>query len=75
MLIKRYLRIIPNQLEVFDTVHPNEIVPREGPPPHSRMGHYFFSYLLAWEVDLIQILEIMPQMWQYLNKNSVQTGL
>ena len=29
---------------------------------HSRMGHYFFSYLLTWEVDLIEILEIMPQM-------------
>ena len=22
------------------------------PVPHSRMGHYFFSYLLTWEVDL-----------------------
>ena len=33
---------------------------------HSRMGHYFFSYLLTWEVDLIEILEIMPQMWQYV---------
>ena len=40
------------------------------------MGHYFFSYILTWEVYLIEILEIMPQMWQYidLNKNSVQTG-
>ena len=33
---------------------------------HSRMGHYFFSYLLTWEVDLIEILEIMAQMWQYV---------
>ena len=33
---------------------------------HSRMGHYFFSYLLTWEVDLIEILEIIPQMWQYV---------
>ena len=33
---------------------------------HSRMGHYLFSYLLIWEVDLIEILEIMPQMWQYV---------
>ena len=34
--------------------------------PHSRMGQYFFSYLLTWEVDLIEIPEIMPQMWQYV---------
>ena len=33
---------------------------------HSRMGHYLFSYLLTWEVELIEILEIMPQMWQYV---------
>ena len=33
---------------------------------HSKMGPYFFSYLLTWEVDLIEILEIMPQMWQYV---------
>ena len=25
------------------------------------MGHYF----LTWKVDLIKILEIMAQMWQY----------
>ena len=30
------------------------------------MEHYFFSYLLTWEVDLIEILEIMAQMWQYV---------
>ena len=33
---------------------------------HSRMGHYFFSYLLTWEVDLIEILEIMPTIWPYV---------
>ena len=33
---------------------------------HSQKEHYFFSYLLAWEVDLIEILEIMAQMWQYV---------
>ena len=32
----------------------------------SQMEHYFFSYLLAWEVDIIEILEIMAQMWQYV---------
>ena len=37
-----------------------------GPISHSRMEHYFFSYLLTLEVDLIEILEIMPQMWQYV---------
>ena len=30
----------------------------------SQMEHYFFSYLLTWEVDFIEILEIMAQMWQ-----------
>ena len=34
---------------------------------HSQMEQYFFSYLLTWEVDLIEILEIMAQMWQYIN--------
>ena len=33
---------------------------------HSQMEHYFFSYLLTWEVDLIEILEIMAQMWPYV---------
>ena len=33
---------------------------------HSQMEQYFFSYLLTWEVDLIEILEIRPQMWQYV---------
>ena len=33
---------------------------------HSQMGHYFFSYLLTWEVDLILFLEIMPQIWKYV---------
>ena len=33
---------------------------------HSQMEQYFFSYLLTWEVDLIEILEIMTQMWQYV---------
>ena len=36
------------------------------PASHSRMGHYFFSYLLTWEVELIEILEILAQMWQYV---------
>ena len=30
------------------------------------MEQYFFSYLLTWKVDLIEILEIMAQMWQYV---------
>ena len=33
---------------------------------HSQMEHYFFSYLLTWEVDLSESLEIMAQMWQYV---------
>ena len=42
------------------------LVPYSYTRTHSRMGHYFFSYLLTWEVDLIEILEIMAQMWQYV---------
>ena len=30
------------------------------------MEHYFFSYLHTWEVDLIEILEIIAQKWQYV---------
>ena len=30
------------------------------------MEPYFFSYLPTWKVDLIEILEIMAQMWQYV---------
>ena len=33
---------------------------------HSRMGQYFFSYLLTLGVDLIEFLEIMAQMWHYV---------
>ena len=33
---------------------------------HSRIEHYFFSYLLTWEVDLIEILGIMAQMLHYV---------
>ena len=40
MLIKRYLRIIPNQLVLFDTVHPNKSVPRGGPPPQLSISNY-----------------------------------
>ena len=29
---------------------------------HSQMEHYFFSYLLTLEVDIIE----MAQMWQYV---------
>ena len=39
---------------------------------HSQMEQYFFSYLLTWEVDLIEILEIMAQMWQYVIFLSLQ---
>ena len=30
------------------------------------MEHYFFSYLLTYEVYLIEVLEIMAQMLQYI---------
>ena len=33
---------------------------------HSRIGHYFFSYLITCEVHLIEVLEIMAQMQQYI---------
>ena len=34
--------------------------------PHSQMGQYLLSYLLTLEVDLIEFLEIMAQIWQYV---------
>jgi hypothetical protein len=43
---------------------PGKGAPPSTPSSHSRMGHYFFSYLVTWEVDLIEIQEIMPQLWQ-----------
>ena len=43
-----------------------EFMNHEGPKTHSQMEHYFFSYLLTWKVDLIEILEILAQMWQYV---------
>ena len=36
------------------------------PSSHSRIGHYFFSYLLTCEVYFIEVLEIMAQMLQYI---------
>ena len=33
---------------------------------HSRMEHYFFSYLLTCEVYLIEVLEIMAQVLKYI---------
>ena len=30
------------------------------------MEQYLFSYLLTWQVDLIEILEIVAQMCQYV---------
>jgi hypothetical protein len=36
------------------------------PLSHSRIGHYFFSYLLTCEVYSIEVLKIMAQMWQYI---------
>ena len=38
----------------------------------SQMEQYFFLYLLTWEIDLIEILEIMAQMWQYVIFLSLQ---
>ena len=37
------------------------------------MELYFFSYLFTWEVDLIEIIEIMAQMWQYVIFLSLKT--
>ena len=39
---------------------------------HSQMEHYFFSYSLTWEIDSIEILEIMAQMWQYVIFSSLK---
>ena len=33
---------------------------------HSRIEHYFFSYLLTCEVYLIEVMEILAHMLQYI---------
>ena len=35
-------------------------------------GHYSFSYLLTCEVYLIEVLEIMAQIWQYIIFSSLK---
>ena len=40
---------------------------------HSRMEHYFFSYLLTCEVYLMEVLEIMAQMLQYITFLSLKS--
>ena len=37
------------------------------------MEHYFFTYLLIGEVYLIEVLEIMAQMLQYITFLSLKT--
>ena len=50
-----------------DTLPTTEILSgKNARASHSQMEHYFFSYLQTWEVDLIEILEIMVQMRQYV---------
>ena len=40
---------------------------------HSRMEHYFFSYLLICEAYLMEVLEIMAQMLQYITFLSLKS--
>ena len=40
---------------------------------HSRMEHYFFSYLLTCVVYLIEVLEIMAQILQYITFLSMKS--
>ena len=40
---------------------------------HSRMEHYFFSYLLTCEAYLMEVLEIMDQMLQYITFLSLKS--
>ena len=40
---------------------------------HSQMEHYFFSYLLTCEVYLMEVLEIMAQMLQYITFLSLKS--
>ena len=42
------------------------------PETHSLIGDYFFSYLLTCEVYLIEVLEIMAQMWQYISLKPIK---
>ena len=43
------------------------------PDTHSRMEHYFFSYLPSCEVYLIEVLKIMAQMLQYITFLSLKS--
>ena len=40
------------------------------PNTHSRIWPYFISYLLTCEVDLFEVIEIMAEMWHYINSFS-----
>ena len=40
---------------------------------HSQMEHYFFSYLLTCEAYLMEVLEIMAQMLQYITFLSLKS--
>ena len=40
---------------------------------HSRMEHYFFSYLFTCEAYLMEVLEIMAQMLQYITFLSLKS--
>ena len=58
-------------LYIFNRENPQNSEPQNGP----RSGldyialdlcYFHTAYLHTWEVDLIEILEIMAQMWQYV---------
>ena len=42
------------------------LIIHSGAKSHSQMEHYFFSHLLTWEVDLIEIIDIMAKTWHYV---------
>ena len=50
-------------LDVQNSINLNQWA---GKQTQSRMGQYFFSYLFTLEVDIIEFLEVMAQIWQYV---------
>ena len=47
-------------------IHLTHMQQCNGTTAHSRMEHYFFSYLLTCEAYLMEVLEIMAQILQYI---------
>ena len=54
----RYIMLEPSE---------NTVLSKKVPDTHSQIEHYFFSYLLTCKLDIFEVLDIMAQMWHYIN--------